>query len=317
METSPWNRQPKLHSNAGSTRSRLQIELHLQKWFETMTGQHFVLHWLYRPTTRRASSASRPLDMTSTSLLFFEKTAEATATCLGSLLTTWTQAFNLAVSTTRIRIFVDLLHDRLHTTLTDQSEDVEQLCWQVLFISRNASFLMIVASFFCWPSGLSEHSERTRSQCDSRLTLNATDLPIVFVMISWFRTSSPSSLNSIFFLELQCVSLWKSMISIAYWKVFSIDIRSRTSSWIRLHGDNHRVSDLRQTVEENEDQTSEHATTSTGTSEHDPSNWSDVILWRYALDFSEIKDQHLSRSGNSTCLFRSNDFLCWFNFPLD
>ena len=108
---------------------------------------------------------------------------------------------------------------------------------------------MIVAPFFCWPSGLSEHSERTRSQCHPRSTLNATDLPIVFVMISWFRTSSyasrdsllrssntsgssPSSLNSIFFLELQCVSLWKSMISIAYWKVFSIDIRSRTSSWI-------------------------------------------------------------------------------------
>ena len=128
-------------------------------------------------------------------------------------------------------ILVDLLHDRLRTSRTDQSEDVEECI-----------VLMIVDQFVCWINALRVLPERTQWHYCSRSTLRTTDFQFFLQMDSWCRTSSyagrdfllriftPCSLISILVQELHDVSLWKSLVSIAYWKVCSFDIGYWSSS---------------------------------------------------------------------------------------
>ena len=89
------------------------------------------------------------------------------------------------------------------------------------------------------------------------------------------------------------------MISIAYWKVFSIDIRYRTSSWI-LSSD-YMVTIIESVISDKLSRKTRIKQVNTlrpqqETSEHDPSNGSDITFMGIrALDFSESITCHHRR----------------------
>ena len=179
-------------------------------------------------------------------MLSYSKTGEATTVCLGILSIASTQTLDTTVSTTRIRILVDLLHDRRRTSRTDQSEDVEECI-----------VLMIVNHFVYWINVLRVLPERTQRDYYSRSTLRTTDFQFVLQMDSWFRTSSYVSRD--FFaaclqsvqshldtvpraagcLSLKITEIHSVLESLFFWHRILIEF---LDSLIRLHGVNHWAS---------------------------------------------------------------------------